>query len=140
MTIKKINLQCHHSDIELKNIYVEISRVYDRRKIYNSPTGYFGNYQRKGNASWTERLPKTIDNNDSYLLLCFNKSELSYHAMKYTTFSPSDFKGEKPVHLNFEIDIYEVSLEVSWEQESSEIAQKKETAKEKETEKYDKKE
>ncbi|MFK7906048.1 MAG: hypothetical protein AB8B69_13025 [Chitinophagales bacterium] len=115
MIIKDINVQCVHSDINSQDIYLEISRIRDRSKIYNSPRGYFGNYQRKGNVSWAERLPKIVNNHDSYLLLCLNKEALQYHAMKYTTFCPNNFEAEKPNNLRFEVDMYEVFMEVAWE-------------------------
>lgn len=95
------------------DIYIEISRIRDEAKVYNSPTGYLNSYQRKGSLSWTERLPKVVKNEDSYLLLCLDKQDFT--SMKYTSFCPNDFEAEKPRNLNFEVDIYEVVMEVSWE-------------------------
>ncbi len=115
MIIRQIKVQCTQPYIDFNDIYIEISRIYDGSKIYNSPTGYFGNYTQQGNASWTERLPKIVKNNDSYLIFCLNKQLLTSHPMKYTTFCPNDFEEEKPINLCFEIDIYEVYIDVIWE-------------------------
>lgn len=112
MTIKNIRIECADSNISLDHLYLEISRIRDRAKIYNSPTGYFGKYRPKGNQSWTERLPKKIDMKDAYLLLCLDKND--FGSMQYTSFCPDDFGVEKPDSLNFEIDIFEIKMEVDW--------------------------
>ncbi|MGB1241989.1 MAG: hypothetical protein ACPG49_05680 [Chitinophagales bacterium] len=113
MTIKTIQTKCAYSETSPNDIYIEISRIRDGGKIYNSPTGYLNGHQRKGGLSWTERLPKMVDNNDTYLLLCLNKQ--NFASIKYTSFCPKDFEAEKPSNLNFEVDIYEVVMEVDWE-------------------------
>lgn len=115
MTIRQIKVQCTQPHIDFNDIYIEISRIYDGSKVYNSPTGYFGNYERKGNASWTERLPKLVKNEDTYLILCLNKQFLAQYNMKYTTFRPCDFAEGKPDNLCFEVDVYKVCMEVGWE-------------------------
>ncbi len=113
MTIKNIQAKCAHPDISPNDLYVEISRIRDGAKIYNSSTGYLGDYQRIGRASWTERLPKKVHNEDAYLLLCLNKQDFT--SMKYISFSPDDFEVEKPDSLNFEVDMFEIMMEVDWE-------------------------
>ncbi|MEZ4886591.1 MAG: hypothetical protein R3E32_17805 [Chitinophagales bacterium] len=115
MIITHIQTTCNDSDVGTKDIYIEISRIRDGSKIYNSRTGYLGHHQQQGAYSWTERLPKSVKNEDAYLLLCLNKQNLYRRSIKYTTFCPHDFEVEKPNRLNFEVDVYDILMEVSWE-------------------------